>query len=175
MPFEKPLLLPTKVPPWFISKFSKLALQPLKPVQPVSGLFLCHPCSDLSDSQSYQKNRMQIFFGNRFNRIFPRLNRCWIWSSLWLSRSVNRDLPGGNRFNRFVNRFNRFSVLFSQRLPAFGGSFKYPHTLSLHYFCSLHDFSADQTPNKGIQFTSHTRSRISFNRLKDPWCEVKSI
>jgi hypothetical protein len=27
MPFEKPLLLPTKVPPWFTSEFSKLALQ----------------------------------------------------------------------------------------------------------------------------------------------------
>jgi hypothetical protein len=107
---------------------------------------------------------------------FSQLNRFWIRSSLRLSRSVNRDLPGGNRFNRFVNRFNQFLALFSQWLPAFGGSFKYPPpTLSLHYFCSLHDFSADQTPNKGIQFTSHTRNRISFNRLKDPWCEVKSI
>jgi hypothetical protein len=130
MPFEKPLLLPTKVPPWFTSEFSKLALQPLKPVQPdlkpvqpVSGLFLCHPCSDMSDSQSCQKNCMQIFFGNRFNRIFPWLNRFRIRSSLWLSRSVNRDLPGGNRFNRF-------SVLFSQRLPAFGGSQRLPHSLS---------------------------------------------
>jgi hypothetical protein len=137
MPFGKPLLLPTKVPPWFTSEFSKLALQPqkpvqpdLKPVQPVSGLFLCLLCSDLSDSQSCQKSRMQIFFGNRFNRIFSRLNRFWIRSSLRLSRSVNRDLPGGNRFNRFTNRFNRFSVLFSQWLPAFGGSFKDPHSFS---------------------------------------------
>jgi hypothetical protein len=118
---------------------------------------------------------LQIFLWNRFNRNFSRLNRFWIWSSLRLSRSVNRDLPGGNRFNRFVNRFNQFLALFSQRLPAFGGSFKYPHTLSLHYFCSLHDFSADETPNKGIRFTSDTRNHISFNRLKDPWCEVKSI
>jgi hypothetical protein len=53
MPFEKPLLLPTKVPPWFTSDFSKLALQLQKPVQPdlkpvqsISGLFLCHLCSD---------------------------------------------------------------------------------------------------------------------------------
>jgi hypothetical protein len=75
---------------------------------------------------------LQIFLGNRFNRNFSWLNRFWIRSSLRLSRSVNRDLPGGNRFNRSVNRFNRFSALFSQRLPAFGGSFKYPppHSLS---------------------------------------------
>ena len=46
MSLEKPLLLPTKVPPWFTSVFSKLALQfqkpvqpDLKPVQPVSALF----------------------------------------------------------------------------------------------------------------------------------------
>jgi hypothetical protein len=76
---------------------------------------------------------LQIFWENRFNRNFSRLDRFWIWSSLRLSRLVNRDLPGGNRFNRSVNRFNRFLPLFSQRLPAFGGSFIYPppHTLSL--------------------------------------------
>jgi hypothetical protein len=74
---------------------------------------------------------LQIFLGNRFNRNFSRLNWFWIQSSLWLSRSVNRDLPGGNRFNRSENRFNRFSALFSQLLPAFGGSFIYPpHSLS---------------------------------------------
>jgi hypothetical protein len=50
MPFEKPLFLPTRVPPLFTSEFSKLALQPLKPVQPISGLFLCHLCSDQSNS-----------------------------------------------------------------------------------------------------------------------------
>jgi hypothetical protein len=31
---EKPFLLPTRVPPLFTSKCSKLAFQPLKPVQP---------------------------------------------------------------------------------------------------------------------------------------------
>jgi hypothetical protein len=69
MPFEKPLLLPTKVPPWFTSEFSKLALQlqkpvqpDLKPVQPVSGLFLCHLCSDLSGSQKLsEKSCADIF------------------------------------------------------------------------------------------------------------------
>jgi hypothetical protein len=71
---------------------------------------------------------LQIFLGNRFNRNLSRLNRFWIRSSLRLSRSVDRDHPGGNRFNRSVNRF---SALFSQRLPAFGGSFKCPpHSLS---------------------------------------------
>jgi hypothetical protein len=136
--WEKPFLLPTRVPPLFSSRYSKVAFQPLKPVQPdlkpvqpVSGLFLFHPCSDVSDSQSCQKSRCRFFWENRFNRIFSRLNRFWIRSSLRLSRLVNRDLPGGNRFNRFENRFNWFLPLFSQRLPAFGGSFIYPATLSL--------------------------------------------
>jgi hypothetical protein len=74
-------------------------------------------------SELPEKSCVDIF-ENRFNRIFSRLNRFWVRSSLRLSRSVNRDLPSGNRFNRFL-------ALFSQRLPAFGGSFKYPHTLSL--------------------------------------------
>jgi hypothetical protein len=75
---EKPLLLPTRVPPLFTSKCSKLALQPLKPVQPglkpvqpVSGLFLCHPCSDLSDIQSCQKNRCRYFCETGSTGIFP--------------------------------------------------------------------------------------------------------
>ena len=67
--FEKPLLLPTKVPPWFTSDFSKLALQlqkpvqpDLKPVQPISRLFLCHLCSDLCDSQKLsEKSCAEIF------------------------------------------------------------------------------------------------------------------
>jgi hypothetical protein len=82
MPFEKPLLLPTKVPPWFTSEFSKLALQlqkpvqpDLKPVQPVSGLFLCHLCPDQSDSQKLSESRVQIFFENQFNRIWARLKQ----------------------------------------------------------------------------------------------------
>jgi hypothetical protein len=121
---------------------------------------------------------LQIFWENRFNRIFSRLNRFWFRSSLRLSRLVNRVLPGGNRFNRSVNRFNRLTPLFSQRLPTFGGSFIYPpHSLSylLLRFCLSHEILADQTLNKCIHFTFHTRNRISFNRLKDPWCEVNSI
>ena len=70
-------------------------------------------------------------FGKPVQPDFSRLNQFWIRSSLRLSRSVDRVLPGGNRFNRFSNRFNRFLPLFSQRLPAFGGSFIYPpHSLS---------------------------------------------
>jgi hypothetical protein len=168
MPFEKQLLLPTKVPPWFTSEFTKLALQLQKPVQPVSGLFLCHLCSDQSDRQSCQKSHMQIFFGNWFNRIFSWLNRFWIRSSLRLSRSVNRDLPGGNRFNRFTNRFNRFtnlfnrfSVLFSQRLPAFGGSFKYPPpTLSLFITSALSTIS-QLTKLQTRAFNSHLTPEIA--------------
>jgi hypothetical protein len=69
MTFEKTLLLPTKVPPWFTSEFSKLALQlqkpvqpDLKPVQPVSGLFLCHFCSDQFDSELSEKTYADIFW-----------------------------------------------------------------------------------------------------------------
>ena len=138
MPLRKTNFTSHKDSPFVLFKILKIWFQPpkpvqpvLKPVQPVSVLFTCHLCSDLSDSQSCQKSRMQIFFGNRFNRIFSRLNRFWIWSSLRLSMFVNRDLPGGNRFNRSENRFNRFLPLFSQRLPAFEGSFIYPsHSLS---------------------------------------------
>jgi hypothetical protein len=70
MPFEKkPLLLPTKVPPWFTSELSKLALQlqkpvqlDVKPVQPVSGLFLLPPLSCQSDSQKLsEKSCANIF------------------------------------------------------------------------------------------------------------------
>jgi hypothetical protein len=62
----------------FTSEFSKLALQPLKPVQPdlkpvqpVSGLFLCHLCSDQSDSQSCQKSRVQTFLKTSSTGFFP--------------------------------------------------------------------------------------------------------
>jgi hypothetical protein len=65
MPFEKPLLLPTKVSPWFTSVFSKLVLQfqkpvqpDLKPVQPVSALFLLSPLTCQSASQKLSEKVM---------------------------------------------------------------------------------------------------------------------
>jgi hypothetical protein len=70
---------------------------------------------------------LQIFLGNRVNRNFSRLNRFWIWSSLRLSRLVNRDLPGGNRFNRSINRFCLFSPNSFQLL---GDLYIPPHSLS---------------------------------------------
>ena len=148
MSLKKPILLPTKVSPWFTSVFLKLDLQfqkpvqpDLKPVQPVSVLFLLSTLSCQSASQKLSEKSCAKFFKNRLNRIHGR-------SSLWLSTSVNRELPGGNRFNRFKNRFNRFLVHFSQRLPAFGGSFKYPSTLSLFiHFCLSHESLADQPSN----------------------------
>jgi hypothetical protein len=83
-----------------------------------------------SASQFCQKKPCAEFFKNRFNRIWVRLNRIWGRSSLRLSPSVNRELLGGNRFNRFW-------AYFSKWLPAFGGSFIYPpHTLSLSSFSS---------------------------------------
>jgi hypothetical protein len=51
-----------------------------------------------------------------------------------------------------------------------------PLTLSLFFYsCLSHESLADQPSNKSIHFTFHTRNRISFNHLKDPWCEVNSI
>jgi hypothetical protein len=110
---------------------------------------------------------MQIFFGNRFNRF-------WIRSSLWMSRSVNRDLPGGNWFNRFTNRFNRFSVLFSQWLPAFGGSFKYPpHSLSSLLLLSPWFLSSPNSKQGHSIHISHLKSHL-LQSLVGPlvWGEV---
>ena len=64
MPSEKPLLLPTKVPPWFTSDLSKLALQFKKPVQPY--LKLVQPVSRLSllpvwQSKLLEKSCADIF------------------------------------------------------------------------------------------------------------------
>jgi hypothetical protein len=42
-----------------------------KTVQPVLGLFLCHLCSDLSDSQSCQKSRCRSFLKTSSTGIFP--------------------------------------------------------------------------------------------------------
>jgi hypothetical protein len=102
---------------------------------------------------------LQIFLGNRFNRNFSRLNRFWIRSSLRLSRSVNRDLPGGNRFNRSINQFNQFLALFSQRLPAFGGSFKYPpHSLSSLLLLSPRFLSRPNPNQRHSIHISHPKS-----------------
>jgi hypothetical protein len=90
--------------------------------------------------------------------------------------SEPRNTFGGNRFNRFSELVQ---PVFSQDSPTatnFWGLLYIPLTLSLFiHFCPLHEFLADQLSNKSIQSTSHTQNRISFNWLKDPWCEVKSV
>ena len=48
-------------------------------------------------------------------------------------------------------------------------------SLSLHPLLPIHEFLADLHSNKSIHFTSHTPNHIPFNRLKDPWCEVKFV
>jgi hypothetical protein len=118
---------------------------------------------------------LQIFWENRFSRIFSRLNRFWIRSSLRLSRLVNRDLPGGNRFNGLKTGSTGFYPFSPNGCQLLGDPLYTPHTFSLIYFCLSHEILADQTLNKCIHFTSHTHNRISFTRLKDPWCEVNSI
>ena len=122
-----------KVPPFVLFKILKVWFQPpkpvqpvLKPVQPVLVLFTLPPLlwpvwqSELSEKSE------QIFFWNRLSRILTLLSRFWNRSSVRLSRPVDRDPPGRNRFNRFLPSF-------SQRLPAFGGSFIYPLTHSLSF------------------------------------------
>jgi hypothetical protein len=182
MLLEKPLPLPTKISPWFTSVFSKSvqqfqkSVQPeLKPVQPVSALFpyvTFWPAS--LPVNLVRKSRVQIFGKSVQPDFGPAQPDLGPVESPTESPSEPKP-PGGNRFNRFKNRFNRFSVNFSQQLPTFGGSFIYPSLSLFVLFCPLHEFLADQPSNKSIQFTSHTRNHISFNSLKDPWCEVKSI
>jgi hypothetical protein len=180
--WEKPFLLPTRVPPLFTSKYSKLAFQPLKPVQPdlkpvqpISGLFLCHPCSDLSDSQSCQKSRCRYFWETGSIGIFPGSTgfgssrvSSWVgqWTGIFLVETGSTGLKTGS------TGFRLFSPNCCQLL---GDPLYTPHTLSLIYFCLSHEILADQTLNKSIHFSSHTHNCISFNRLKDPWCEVNSI
>jgi hypothetical protein len=97
---------------------------------------------------------LQIFLWNRFNRNFSRLTRFWIRSSLRLSRSVNRDLHGGNWFNRFL-------ALFSQRLSAFGGSFKYPpHSLSSLLLLSPQFLSWPNPKQRHLIHISHPKSHL---------------
>jgi hypothetical protein len=133
MLLEKPLPLPTKISPWFTSVFSKSvqqfqkSVQPdPKPAQPVFALFPLSLSVLLVCQSILSEKVVYRFLENRFNQILARLNRIWGRSSLRLSPPVNQNPPGGNRFNRF-------SVNFSQRLPAFGGSLIYPsHSLSLY-------------------------------------------
>jgi hypothetical protein len=183
MLLEKPFSLPTKISPWFTSDISKSvqqfqkSVQPdLKPAQSVFSLFPLS-LSDLPVCQSILSEKVVCrFFENRFNQLLARLNRIWGRSSLRLSPPVNRKLRGGNRFNRFKNQFNRFSVNIIPTVASFWGILYIPLTLSLFiHFCPLHEFLTGQPSNKSIQFTSRTRNHISFNCLKDPWCEVKSI
>jgi hypothetical protein len=147
---EKTLLLPTRVPPLFTSKCSKLALQPLKPVQPdlkpvqpVSGLFLCHLCSDLSDSQSCQKNRCRYFCETGSTGIFPG-------SPGFGSGQVSGWVDQWTEIFMVETGSTGFWLFSPNGCQLLGDPLNTPHTLSLHYFCSLHNFSADQTPNKGI-------------------------
>ena len=140
MPLRKTNFTSHKDSPFVLFKILKVWFQPpkpvqpvLKPVQPVLVLFTLPPLLWPVWQSELSEKSQQIFFWNRLSRILSLLSRFWNRSSVRLSRPVDRDPPGRNRFNRFENRFNRFLLLFSQRLPAFGGSFIYPLTLSLSF------------------------------------------
>jgi hypothetical protein len=96
------------------------------------------------------------FFLNRFNRNFSRLNRFWIWTSLRLSRSVNRDLPGGNRFNRFW----LFSPNGCQLLRDPLNTPPHTHTLSLFITSALSTIS-QLTKLQTRAFNSHLTPEIA--------------
>jgi hypothetical protein len=118
---------------------------------------------------------LQMFLGNRFNQIFLgstsfESGRVSGWVGQWTGFSLVET--GSTGFQTGSTGFCPFSPNGCQLL---GDPLYTPHTLSLIYFRLSHEVLADQTLNKCIHFTSHTRNRISFNRLKDPWCEVNSI
>jgi hypothetical protein len=179
----KLLPLPTKISPWFTSVLSKSvqqfqkSVQPdLKPAQLVFALFPLS-LSDLPVCYSILLEKVVWrFFENRFNQFLAQLNRYWSRSSLRLSLPVNQK-PSGRKPVQPVSE--PVQPVLSPLFPtdaSFWGILYIPLTRSpFIHFCPLHKLLADQPSNKSIQFTSHTRNRISFNCLKDHWCEVKSI
>jgi hypothetical protein len=177
---EKPLPLPTKISPWFTSVFSKSVQQfqklvqlDLKPVQPVFALF---PLS-LSDLpvNPVRKSRVQIFrklVQPDFDPAQPVLEP--VQSSA--DSSSEPKTPWWKPVQPVSEPVQPVLSPLFLTTASFWGILYIPLTLSLFiHFCPLHEFLANRPSNKSIQFTSHTRNRISFNCLKDPWCEVKSI
>jgi hypothetical protein len=134
--------------------FLKLALQFQKPVQPVSVLFLLSPLS----CQSIAVRKVMC-------RVFQKPVQPDLSPAQPILRPV--ESPAEYLSEPRTPWWKPVQPVFGPLLPT-AASF-WPPTLYLFiHFCSLHDFLADQPPNKGIQFTSHTQNRIPFNRLKDP-------
>ena len=140
MPLRKTKFTSHKVSPFVLFKILKVWFQPpkpvqpvLKPVQPVSVLFTCHLCSDLSDSQSCQKSRSRYFSKTGWADFFPysagfETGRVSGWVAQWTGIPLVET--GSTGLKTGSTGFCPFS---SQRLPAFGGSFIYPLTLSLSF------------------------------------------
>jgi hypothetical protein len=180
MPLEKPLSLSIKVSPWFTSVFSKLVLQFQKTGS--TGFWTVPSVTFWPASLSVsfvRKSHVQSFLKTGSTGIESgstefKVGRVSSWVPQWTENSLVGT--GSTSLRTGSTGFWSTSPNGWQLL---GDPLNTPtHSLSLSHFihfCSLHDFLADQPPNKGIQFISHTRNRISFNRLKDPWCEVKSI
>jgi hypothetical protein len=180
MLLEKPLSLPTKISLWFTSVFSKSdqqaqkSVQPdLKSVQPVFALFPLS-LSDLPVCQSILSGKVMCkFLENWFNRILAPAQPVLEPVQSPADSASESKTPWWKPVSEPVQPV--LSPLFPTG-ASFWGILYIPLTLSLFiHFCPLHEFLVDQPSNKSIQFTSHTRNRISFNCLKDPWCEVKSI
>lgn len=166
MPLRKTNFTSHKDSTFVLFKILKIWFQPPKPVV----LFTCHLCSDLSDSQSCQKSRSRYFLKTGWAEIFPYsagFETGWVsgWVAQWTGIPlVDTGSTGSTGF-----------YFFSPNGRQLLGDLLYTPSHSLIYSCLSHEFLADQPSNKRIHFTFHTRNRISFNHLKDPWCEVNSI
>jgi hypothetical protein len=124
------------------------------------------------------------------------------WASHWTEKHSGRNRLGrfSDRLNRFLVRrvqrppsfgaplYTPCTLSLHSLLPINESWLTYTQTraitppltpkiasLSLHSLLPIHEFLADLHSNKSIHSTSHTQNRISFNWLKDPWCEVKFV
>jgi hypothetical protein len=104
---------------------------------------------------------VRIFFENRFNWIFSWLNRFWIRSSLWPSRSVNRDLRGGNRFNRITNGSTGFWFFSPNGCQLLGDPLNTPrHSLSSLLLLSPQFLSWPNSKQGHSIHISHPKSHL---------------
>jgi hypothetical protein len=183
MLLEKPLPLPTKISPWFTSVFSKSVQQfqksiqlDLKPVQPVFALFPLS-LSDLPVCQSILSEKSCADFFGKPVQPDIGLAQPVLEPVQSPAESVSESkTPWWKPVEPVLKPVQPILSPLFPTAASFWGILYIPLTLSLFiHFCPLHEFLTDQPSNKSIQFTSHTRNHISFNCLKDPWCEMKSI
>jgi hypothetical protein len=127
-----------------------------------SVLFLLPPLTCQSANQKLSEKSCAEFFKNRFNKIWARLNRFWVRSSLRLSSSVNENFLVETGSTGLRTGSTGFWSTSPNGYQLFGDPLNTP-THSLSSFTSA-------LPRFLGWPTSKQRAH-----LKDPWCEVKSI